>query len=606
MNQFNIYTLQQPIVYVNSGGCANFPIYFETSASGNLQWFFGAGSNPSSSSGAYQKVEYNSIGSKTFTLVNNGIAYTYTNFINILYNGTNGHPEISSTDSLLCLNDIGNYSTSTLADNYIWQVIRPDGIDTFEGASVIQISNYVFDTSGSYNIVLQTYDNCCGFSFPDTFNVQVDPIVKPMVSLSCSDTDLVICSGDEIHFLATDSLAGNSPTFEYQVNGIPIISNNNALSSTSLTNGSLVYCIVTSSQHCSSNLKDTSNGYFIDVIDAPQISCSADSFILGSPTVFQAQVNSGGLAPFDFQWDFGDSTFGSGDSLLHMYPEVGPYTYSLLVTDSNGCTGTCNGSIMIISNLEAAFEADTLNGCSPLNVNFSNLSSNAISYLWDFGDGQQSVQTDPIHIFNQAGTYDVSLKAFGANGADTMEVISQILVYEKPTANFQAFPQYISSMGDSVHFADNSIGASSWIWDFGDPSSGVQNNSNLQNPIHYYASNGQYDVILIVGNDYNCSDSISKLDFIQVEFNTGIESTQLITLNIYPTLFKDYLNIEIKEGSLLKEKINVRFYNLNGQRVEQEDININQSINTSSWSNGQYIIVLNYENKQVVKKVIKQ
>ena len=90
---------------------------------------FGAGSNPSSSSGAYQKVEYNSIGSKTFTLVNNGIAYTYTNFINILYNGTNGHPEISSTDSLLCLNDIGNYSTSTLADNYIWQVIRPDSIN---------------------------------------------------------------------------------------------------------------------------------------------------------------------------------------------------------------------------------------------------------------------------------------------------------------------------------------------------------------------------------------------------------------------------------------------------------------------------------------------
>ena len=50
----------------------------------------------------------------------------------------------------------------------------------------------------------------------------------------------------------------------------------------------------------------------------------------------------------------------------------------------------------------------------------------------------------------------------------------------------------------------------------------------------------------------------------------------------------------------------MRFYNLNGQRVEQEDININQSINTSSWSNGQYIIVLDYENKQVVKKVIKQ
>lgn len=61
-----------------------------------------------------------------------------------------------------------------------------------------------------------------------------------------------------------------------------------------------------------------------------------------------------------------------------------------------------------------------------LSVEFTNLSYQASCYSWDFGDGEQSDETDPTHIFASYGTYDVRLVAMGNGFSDT--VISQVTV----------------------------------------------------------------------------------------------------------------------------------------------------------------------------------
>jgi PKD repeat protein len=50
---------------------------------------------------------------------------------------------------------------------------------------------------------------------------------------------------------------------------------------------------------------------------------------------------------------------------------------------------------------------------TPGEVNFTNQSSNAQTYEWDFGDGKFNTQKDPVHVYDQNGTYYVNLKAFG-------------------------------------------------------------------------------------------------------------------------------------------------------------------------------------------------
>jgi PKD repeat protein len=54
-------------------------------------------------------------------------------------------------------------------------------------------------------------------------------------------------------------------------------------------------------------------------------------------------------------------------------------------------------------------------------VNFQNLSTNASSYLWDFGDGSSSSEKSPIHSYSAIGQYQVKLTVKGSSGISTQQ-----------------------------------------------------------------------------------------------------------------------------------------------------------------------------------------
>ncbi|HIF14880.1 MAG TPA: PKD domain-containing protein [Bacteroidetes bacterium] len=604
LNVYNIYSLQQPLVYVNNGGCTGYPVYFNTQASGNVQWYFGSGATPATSVGVQNFCTYSTTGKKTFTLVNNGIAYTYSSFIEILSQSTSGMSQINSTDSILCAGATGSYSATSLADEYLWLVTGPDSTDTIQGATAIQLSGYTFDSAGSYNVILKTYDNCCGYSFPDTFNVAVENLQAPGLSILCNDADLTICKGEPLDFLASDSLGLNNLSYKWYLNGTNTNVNSYMYSSNLINDGDQIYCVAEVSIGCSAGLTDTSDILSITVIDAPLLSCNADSFYLGSPTYLNATVSSGGLSPFTYQWDFGDTTYGSGDSVVHIYPGLGAFSYSVTVTDSNNCTGTCQGLINIVTELIASFSADTVIGCAPMSVQFTNESLNAITYHWTFGDGNASNTSDPSHTFINPGNYTVTLKAFGSGGNDSLIVASQVFVHSSPVSNFQAFPQHISKNGDSVYFADNSLNATNWYWTFGDVSSGAANNSSLQNPVHYYASDGNYNVSLHVSNTYSCDDSITKENFISIEFSNINEPFAISQIILYPNPFNEDVFIETK--GITETNIHTNVYDMQGKRVASFNISEQKKIRAGSWEPGTYLISFTVNEKTFSTYVIKQ
>ena len=83
--------------------------------------------------------------------------------------------------------------------------------------------------------------------------------------------------------------------------------------------------------------------------------------------------------------------------------------------------------------------------------------------------------------------------------------------------------------GDTVQFADNSLNATSWLWDFDDPAS-VNNSSTISNPVHAFSSNGIFNVSLVVSNQFGCSDSIT----IPHSVSVGIDELDDLGLRIYP------------------------------------------------------------------------
>jgi PKD repeat protein len=67
----------------------------------------------------------------------------------------------------------------------------------------------------------------------------------------------------------------------------------------------------------------------------------------------------------------------------------------------------------------AGFAADVISGTAPLNVTFTDQSTNTpTSWAWDFGDGATSTGQNPVHAYTTAGNYSVSLTATNAGGSD--------------------------------------------------------------------------------------------------------------------------------------------------------------------------------------------
>ena len=217
-------------------------------------------------------------------------------------------------------------------------------------------------------------------------------------------------------------------------------------------------------------------------------------------------------------WDFGDGSQGSAaDDPSHQYTDVGDYDVTLTVTNQYGDTNTLFAPAYISVDPPglptAEFSVDDVTVNVDVTVTFTDASTNATSWLWDFGDSSgTSTLQNPTYTYDTAGSYTVSLTAYNIELAESTETkVDYITVsnWPAPVAAFSA-DDVSPAVDDTVTFTDASTGATSWLWDFGD-SSGT---STLQNPTHVYTSAGTYTVTLTAYNPQLVSDVEAKTGYI--------------------------------------------------------------------------------------------
>ncbi len=213
-------------------------------------------------------------------------------------------------------------------------------------------------------------------------------------------------------------------------------------------------------------------------------------------------------------WDFGDGGTSTSTHPEHTYTVPGIYTVSLFVSGSHGYdTETKTNYINISGEKPAAnFRALPLTGTVPLQVMFYDESTGTITTrLWNFGDGTTSAETDPKHVFQQAGRYTVSLTVAGPGGSDTKTISDYITVTEPaPVADFSAAPLQ-GNVPLIVQFSDSSQGLiHNRTWDFGDGST-----SSSTNPTHLFLTPGEYTIKLTVSGPGG-SDTRTRENLIRV------------------------------------------------------------------------------------------
>jgi len=171
---------------------------------------------------------------------------------------------------------------------------------------------------------------------------------------------------------------------------------------------------------------------------------------------------------------------------------------------------------LVVTGQSANFRSNVVDGCAPLTVNFSNLSTGSnLSYEWDFGNGNKSNQQNPGAIYIVDGTYTVKLKIWNASGSDSITKSAYINVYAKPQAKFGYVSPPSGCAPTQMSFRDSSIKGThaiqSWLYDFGDGSV-----SSTKNPNHTYQNGGTYSVSLQVTDIKGCTHAINRSSYIKI------------------------------------------------------------------------------------------
>ncbi|TDH25496.1 PKD domain-containing protein [Segetibacter sp. 3557_3] len=169
----------------------------------------------------------------------------------------------------------------------------------------------------------------------------------------------------------------------------------------------------------------------------------------------------------------------------------------------------------------ADFSADLRSGCSPMVVNFKDLSTgNPTSWRWNLGNGTLSSLQNPTATYFNPGAYTIKLVARNASGVDSVVRTQYIVVNANPEANFGASDS-TGCFPLPVQFTDSSVAGSgtltNWQWDFGDGTL-----SSLKNPKHTYTGPGNFTVTLRVTNSNGCVKLFTRPAFIRLQ--TGVQA----------------------------------------------------------------------------------
>lgn len=258
----------------------------------------------------------------------------------------------------------------------------------------------------------------------------------------------------------------------------------------------------------------------------------------------------------------GGTWSGTGVSANTFDPSVG----SQNVTYQSPCGEILTQFIEVLNSPQAQFATNDTEICENNPTVFTDMSlvntSPIISWSWDFGDGQNSTDQNPTHVYASSGNSNVELTVVNAAGCSSSETMGVVItIHPLPIADFTYQPNPVE-LGDQVSFENASHGAISWDWSFGDGSY-----STDEFPVHAYENYGSYSVELTVHSDH-CSHIARKDIVIKEElifylpnsFSPNADGTNDKFLPIFASGFNPYdyhFSIFNRSGDLVFESTDI-------------------------------------------------
>ncbi len=482
-----------------TNGCAPFQVEFSDQSSANVtswSWSF-PGGTPSSSSDQNPIISYDAPGTYDVTLLGTNAAGSNT-FTQTSYIVVDDAPAVAFGSSVSNLTATFS-NTSTNAASYLWDF--GDGNTSTDPSPM-----HTYTANGNYTVTL-TATNACG-STTTTEMIEINFIgTAPTAAFTSSVT--TGCSPLIVDF--TDMSSGDATGWSWEFpGGSPSTSTDQNPTVTYSAPGMYDVILIVSNAAGSNTATQTS---LINVGTAPTGSFTSN---VNGNVISLTNATTGATS---YSWDFGDGNTSTDMNPTHTYMMDGTYTVTLTATNECGDVTTTE-TVVITTSPTVAFTSDIFEGCVPMTVNFSDQSSGTIdSWLWEIPGATPSTSTDqnPSFLFDVAGTYDVTLTVTNSTGSYPLTQTQMILVGIAPMAVFE-----VDQIGGVYSFTNNSVGGTSYLWDFGDG-----NTSTDMNPTHTYMMDGTYTVTLTATNECGSvvtTEIVNAVSAPAVAFNADVLS----------------------------------------------------------------------------------
>ena len=489
--------LSQPVAFFGTNvsvGCSPLTIQLSQNSFGgptSFSWNFGNGTASAASLPGPQTFVYNGTTDTTYyitlTVTNPCGSSTHVDSVRVLPN--NITPFFNTNPTSGCAPLAVNFTNFTTGANvYNWD---------FGDGNVSNLMNpsHTYVNGGNYNVMLAA-NNGCSF---DTIYFMVNVLPQPSVSFVVAQDSL--CQNVNMQFINTSPNLSNLFWNFGDGNTSTLTNPTNAYAQGGTYNVSLIGTAQ------ASGCTDTAHGV-VFIKPGIDVAINLSDSIGCAP--FQVQFQDVGQGAIFHQWDYGDGQTGASSSPTHTYLTFGSYITQLVGSNQWGCTDTATANVWVNPVPNAAFTVPPINTCVyPATFQLTNTSSGATGYQWNLGNGQNSVQFEPVVTYNQPDTFAIQLVATNAFGCSDTAVQS-VIMNQNVVANFLITPE-VGCAPHKADLIDLSTGADTWSWNFGDGDSSI-----VQNPIHVYQNAGVYTVTLIASNQAGCGDTLTLTNAVLV------------------------------------------------------------------------------------------
>jgi gliding motility-associated-like protein len=469
-----------------SNVCDGDTVFFTNNSTGNISiyaWSFGDGNTSTDIQPAHL---YNTPGTYQVQLItdNGNCADTITKSVTVY-----ATPVAAFATANSCL------GTPTVFNN---QSAISSGVMNFnwsfgDGVTSINASpTHTYLNEGIYTVqLIATSNNNCIDTSTLSVSIYAQPKANIIVNNVCFGTSVVFGNGtnpvadtDFIWYFGDGNTSNDfTPTYNY--------------ASAGTFNVSLV---AENMDGCKDSVSTT-----VTVFPQPEANFNINNACLGTTSVFTnlTQISN---ATLNYVWNFGNGVSSTDINPNYVYDSIGIYTAELIVYSNNGCTDTATKTVVIFPYPQPSFTANV--ACFDKEVNFSNTTSIAFgssTYVWEFGDGNNSTLESPAHVYTSLGVFKVKLTATSDQGC-VSDIEQFVTVYPNPTANFTAQPVCENDSVQFINLSTISAGTLNYNWNFGNG-----NVSSVVEPAHVFNNAfGNIPVTLSVTSVQGCVDSITK------------------------------------------------------------------------------------------------